>query len=184
MQSGVVVVVIVWYLDLQLPMQSVPIVLTWARNFHFRSWYGIHVLNTAFCLVGGFLQVLWFPQKLTMQRKVHSGIINLFDERIVYSPDKDSFCSKWGTTQKYCETVYSRSGINHMWILKNSKDLLDNLKSRYFSPVSSIKTFDLSTLFTTLPYDKLKSRLKETIHKAFRHRNYSSKFVVLDYNST
>jgi hypothetical protein len=23
--------------------------------------------------------------------------------------------------QKYCETVYSRSGINHMWILKNSK---------------------------------------------------------------
>jgi hypothetical protein len=26
--------------------------------------------------------------------------------------------------QKYCETVYSRSGINHMWILKNSKDLL------------------------------------------------------------
>ena len=32
--------------------------------------------------------------------------------------------------QKYCETVYSRSGINHMWILKNSKDLLDNLKLR------------------------------------------------------
>ena len=25
--------------------------------------------------------------------------------------------------QKYCETVYSRSGINHMWILKNSKDI-------------------------------------------------------------
>ena len=26
--------------------------------------------------------------------------------------------------QKYCETVYSRSGINHMWILKNSKELV------------------------------------------------------------
>jgi hypothetical protein len=25
--------------------------------------------------------------------------------------------------QKYCETVYSRSGINDMWILKNSKDI-------------------------------------------------------------
>jgi hypothetical protein len=25
-----------------------------------------------------------------MQRKVHSGIIKLFDERIVYSPDKDA----------------------------------------------------------------------------------------------
>jgi hypothetical protein len=41
--------------------------------------------------------------------------------------------------QKYCETVYSRSGINHMWILKNSKDLLEHLKSRSFSQVSSIK---------------------------------------------
>jgi hypothetical protein len=39
---------------------------------------------------------------------------------------------------KYCETVYSRSGINHMWILKNSKDLLDSLQSRSFSQVSSI----------------------------------------------
>ena len=86
--------------------------------------------------------------------------------------------------QKYCETVYSRSGINHMWILKNSKDLLDNLKSRSFSQVSSIKTFDFSTLYTTLPHDKLKTRLKETIHKAFSHRNYGSNFVVLGYNST
>ena len=86
--------------------------------------------------------------------------------------------------QKYCETVYSRSGINHMWILKNSKDLLDNLKSRSFSQVSSIKTFDFSTLYTTLPHDKLKTRLKQTIHKAFSHRNYGSKFVVLGYNST
>jgi hypothetical protein len=49
--------------------------------------------------------------------------------------------------------------------LKNSKDLLDNLKSRSFSQVSSIKTFDFSTLYTTLPHDKLKTRLKETIHK-------------------
>ena len=71
-----------------------------------------------------------------------------------------------------------------MWILKNSKDLLDNLKSRSFSRVSSIKTFDFSTLYTTLPHDKLKTRLKETIHKAFSHRNDGSKFVVLGYNST
>jgi hypothetical protein len=77
-----------------------------------------------------------------------------------------------------CETVYSRSGINHMWILKNSKDLLDNIKSSSFSQVSSIKTFDFSTLYTTIPHDKLKTRLKETIHKAFSHRNYGSKFVV------
>jgi hypothetical protein len=57
-----------------------------------------------------------------------------------------------------------------MWILKNSKDVLDNLKSRTFSQVSSIKTFDFSTLYTTLPHDKLKTGLKETIHKALSNK--------------
>jgi hypothetical protein len=68
--------------------------------------------------------------------------------------------------------------------LINKQISLDNLKSRSFSQVSSIKTFDFSTLYTTLPHDKLKTRLKETIHKAFSHRSYGSKFVVLGYNST
>jgi hypothetical protein len=71
-----------------------------------------------------------------------------------------------------------------MWILKNSKDLLDNLKSRSFSKISSINTFDFSTLYTTLPHDKLKTSLKETVHKVFSHRNDGSTFVVLGYNST
>jgi hypothetical protein len=53
-----------------------------------------------------------------------------------------------------------------------------NLKSRSFSQVSSIKTFDFSTLYTTLQHDKLKTRLKETIDKAFSHRNCGSKFVM------
>ena len=31
--------------------------------------------------------------------------------------------------KKYCDVIYSRSGINQMWILKNSKELLENLNS-------------------------------------------------------
>ena len=104
--------------------------------------------------------------------EINSPLTNVFDPVIVIE------------TYISYETVYSRSGINHMWILKNSKDLLDKLKSRSFSQVSSIKTFDFSTLYTTLPHDKLKTRLKETIHKAFSHRNYGSKFVLLGYTST
>ena len=86
--------------------------------------------------------------------------------------------------QKYCETVYSRSGINHMWILKNSKELLDNFKSRSFSEISSIKTFDFSTLYTTIPHVKLKNRLKEIIHNAFQHKNGSIryKFITLGFH--
>jgi hypothetical protein len=52
-----------------------------------------------------------------------------------------------------------------MWILKNSKDLLYNLKSRSFSQVSSIKALDFSTLYTTLPHDKVKTRLKKPFTK-------------------
>jgi hypothetical protein len=31
--------------------------------------------------------------------------------------------------QTYCATTYARSGVNQMWILKNSKELLANLKA-------------------------------------------------------
>ena len=54
--------------------------------------------------------------------------------------------------QKYCETAYSRSGVNQMWILKNSKELLDILKSPNFNLITNIKSVDFSTLYTTLPF--------------------------------
>ena len=65
--------------------------------------------------------------------------------------------------QKYCETAYSRSGINQMWILMNSKELLEHLKSPAFNHVTSIKSFDFSTLYTTIPHQKLKERLTSII---------------------
>ena len=37
---------------------------------------------------------------------------------------------------KYCETIYSRSGVNQMWILKNSKVLFDNINTFYMSLIS------------------------------------------------
>ena len=72
--------------------------------------------------------------------------------------------------QKYCDVVYSHSGINQMWILKNSKQLLENLQSQS-SHINSIRTFDFSTLYTTIPHDKLKSRLCNIIRQAFRFKN-------------
>ena len=54
--------------------------------------------------------------------------------------------------QSYCDTSYSRGGVNQMWILKNSKDLLEYIQSRSLSSCNSIKTFDLSTLYTTIPH--------------------------------
>jgi hypothetical protein len=39
------------------------------------------------------------------------------------------------------EVLLCMANSLHMWILKNSKDFFDNLKSRSFSQVSAIKTF-------------------------------------------
>ena len=41
--------------------------------------------------------------------------------------------------KKYCDVIYSHSGINQMWILKNSKELLDNLQSHSLTSIHSIK---------------------------------------------
>ena len=40
--------------------------------------------------------------------------------------------------QKYCDEIYSTSGVNQMWILKNSKDLLLNLLSQSLQFCSNI----------------------------------------------
>ena len=82
---------------------------------------------------------------------------------------------------KYCDTIYSRSGINQMWILKNSKELLERLKSHSLSRISSLKTYDFSTLYTTIPHDKLKTTLEAIIHNTFIHRNgqHRYKYIVI-----
>ena len=83
--------------------------------------------------------------------------------------------------QSYCSTAYSRSGVNQMWILKNSKELVDNLRSPHFNSVHTIRSYDFSTLYTTIPHDKLKLRLAELIKGAFCHKNGRRryKFLVL-----
>ena len=88
--------------------------------------------------------------------------------------------------RKYCETAYSRSGINQMWILKNSKELLEHLKSPTFNHVTSIKSFDFSTLYTTIPHQKLKDRLTSIIPNAFifKNGNRRYKYLVLGHEET
>ena len=48
------------------------------------------------------------------------------------------------------------------------------------------KSFDFSTLYTTIPHDKLKSKLKEIINQCFFHKNGNRRFqyVVIGYKDT
>jgi hypothetical protein len=69
--------------------------------------------------------------------------------------------------QRYCFTAYSRSGVIQMWILKNSKEFLENVKFHDVSKIDSIKIYDFSTLYTTIPHNKLKSRLFQIMDNCF-----------------
>ena len=72
--------------------------------------------------------------------------------------------------QKYCDEVYSTTGVNQMWILKNSKDLLQTLQSQSLKFCNNIKTFDFSTLYTTIPHAKLKDRIHSLINQCFFYK--------------
>jgi hypothetical protein len=60
--------------------------------------------------------------------------------------------------QSYCDSSYSRGGVNQMWILKNSKDQLEYILSRSLSSCNSIKTFDFE-VFVSLALMTFSCRL-------------------------
>ena len=81
--------------------------------------------------------------------------------------------------KKFYKTAYSRSGVNQMWILKNSKELLEHLQSQNYNNITNIKPFDFSTLYTTISHDKLKSRLASIIRKSFMFKNGKCRYKYL-----
>ena len=79
----------------------------------------------------------------------------------------------------------SHSGINSMWILKNLKDLLETLNSRLLSEYNSIKAYDFSTMYTSIPHTQL-PRLKNIIHRFFSKKDGTPwyKYIVLGRDSS
>ena len=73
-----------------------------------------------------------------------------------------------------------------MWNLKKLQRAFRKLKAQSLHSVNSLKSFDFSTLYTTIPHDILKSKLKEIINQCFFHRNGNREFqyVVIGYKDT
>ncbi len=81
--------------------------------------------------------------------------------------------------QSYCDTTYSKGGVNQMWILKNSNDLLEYIQFRSLSSCNSINIFDFSTLYTTIPHSKLKDKLRELFQPCFIKTNDQRRYKYL-----
>ena len=66
-----------------------------------------------------------------------------------------------------------------MWILKNSKDMLEYIQVRSLYSCNNIKTFDFSTLHTTIPPFKLKDKLMELVQLCFIKKNGQCRYKYL-----
>ena len=71
---------------------------------------------------------------------------------------------------RYYDTVYERDGINYVWSIKNSNDVLNKFKSKKFQ-ASKLSTYDLSTLYIALTHHIIKDKLIDLINRTFIREN-------------
>ena len=115
----------------------------------------------------GFIRCTKIPTNtdlLRVHRSIRPSLYLLYSQHCLHI-----FNKVFRSTAK--QPTKERSGINRMLILKNSKEFLEHLKSPHFNLVTSIKSFDFSTLYTTIPHQKLKSRLATIIRNSSIHKN-------------
>ena len=79
--------------------------------------------------------------------------------------------------EKYCSIKISHIGVNNMWILKNSTNLLSSLSHLGVHRATSIQTFDFFTLYTSILHDLLKSHMNNIINNAFKHKNGATRYT-------
>ena len=82
--------------------------------------------------------------------------------------------------KKYCSIKTSHTGVNNMWILKNSTNLLSLLGHLGVHRATSIQTFDFSALYTSIPHDLLKSCMNNIINNAFKRKNGATRHTHIN----
>ena len=63
--------------------------------------------------------------------------------------------------------------------MQNETHNFKHLKSPNFNHISSIKSFDFSTIYSTIPHDKLKCRLASIIRNSFIFKNGNRRYKNL-----
>ena len=76
-----------------------------------------------------------------------------------------------------CNLVFAQSLSN--FTCKLIDDFLDISLPDDFNLITNIKSFDFSTLYTTIPHQKLKSRLASIIRNSFLHKNGNRRYKYL-----
>ena len=81
----------------------------------------------------------------------------------------------------YCKTIPERTGVNSMWIINNSLDVICTLEEKQLS-LTHVSTWDFSTLYTSLPHAQLKNQLHDLLERVFHTKGKS--FIATNYFRT
>ena len=87
-----------------------------------------------------------------------------------------------GKLSNLSSVIYSRTGINEMWILENSSELQQTMNSFHYPKITSIQPFDFLTLYTSIPHQKLKDRIHLLVNQTFLYKNGSRRYKHLVVN--
>ena len=122
----------------------------------------------------------FFNKQVSLQTALYNWVCRMLHE-ISYQNINIYVIS--GQNRSYCDTSCSRDGVTQMWILKNSKDLFVHIQSRSLFSCNSINTFNLSALYTIIPYSKLKDILRELVQLCFIKKNGQRRYKYQRYIS-
>ena len=72
----------------------------------------------------------------------------------------------------YCKTIRERTGVNCMWIINNSLDVIRALEEKQLS-LNHVSTWDFSTLYTSLLHAQLKKQLHDLLERVLNTKGKS-----------
>ena len=80
----------------------------------------------------------------------------------------------------YCKTIRERTGVNCMWIINNSLDVIRALEKKQLS-LNHVSTLDFSTLYTSLPHAQLKKQFHDLFERVFNTKKKS--FIATNFRT-
>ena len=81
--------------------------------------------------------------------------------------------------KQYCQGIYKNTGVNCFWIIENSKEVLDRLRTiNETSIAKSFDSYDFATLYTNIPHVALKKNIGELVQEAYRVRG--AKYLLIN----
>ena len=72
----------------------------------------------------------------------------------------------------YCKSIRERTGVNSMWIINNSMDVIRALEEKQLS-LTHVSTWDYSSLYTSLAHVQLKNQLHDLFERVFHTKGKS-----------